>query len=38
MERDTLQDLGVDGSVILKCFKEIGCEDVDGIDLAKDRD
>ena len=38
MERDNLEDLGVDGSVILKYFKEIGCEDVDGIHLAQDRD
>jgi hypothetical protein len=37
MERDDLEDLGVDGSVILKCFKEIGCQDVDGIHLAQDR-
>ena len=32
MERDNLEDLGVDGSVILKYFKEIGGEG--GIDLA----
>lgn len=38
MERENLEDLGVDGSVILNCFKEIGCEDVDGIDLAQGRD
>ena len=34
MERDKLEYLDVDGSVLLKCFKEIGGEDVHGIDLA----
>jgi hypothetical protein len=38
MERDNLEDLGVDGSVILKCFRKKGGEDVDGIVLAQDRD
>ena len=38
MERDNLEDLGLDGIVILECFKEIGCEDVEGIDVAQDRD
>jgi hypothetical protein len=36
MERDNLEDIGVDRSVILKCLKEIGCEDVDEIDLVQD--
>jgi hypothetical protein len=37
MERDNLEDLGVDRSVILNFFKEIVCEDMYGIDLAQER-
>jgi hypothetical protein len=38
MERDHAEDVVVDGRVILKCFKEIGCNVVDWIHLAVDSD
>lgn len=33
----TRESLGIDGSLILKCtyLKEMGCEDIDFIDLAQ---
>jgi hypothetical protein len=39
METDHLEDLGLDGKVILRfILKEIGWEGMNWIDLAKDRD
>jgi hypothetical protein len=39
MERDKLEDQGVDVRIILRwIIKEIGCGGMDWIDLAQDRD
>jgi len=37
-KRDNLGDLGVDGRIILRCLQEVGCGDMDWIELAQDRD
>jgi hypothetical protein len=38
-ERDHLGDAGVDGSIIFKVdLQEVGCECMDWIELAQDRD
>jgi len=37
-ERGHLEDTGVDGRVILRWILEVGCEGMDWIDLAQDRD
>jgi hypothetical protein len=38
MGRDHSEDLGVDGRIILKYLREIGCDILDWIDVAEDRD
>jgi hypothetical protein len=38
MERDNAENMAIDWSVILKCFKEKVCNRVDCILLAVDRD
>jgi hypothetical protein len=35
---DNLEYMGVDGRIILKLTRENGCEDVDWIHLAEDRE
>jgi len=38
-ERDHLEDLGVEGSIIIKMdLQEVGCGGMDWIELAQDRD
>jgi len=38
-ERDHLEDDGVDGRTIFKMdLQEVGCRDIDWIELAQDRD
>jgi hypothetical protein len=37
-ERDHLQDLGIDGRIILKWISNVGMGSVDWIDMAQDRD
>ena len=37
-ERDHLEDPDVDGRIILRYLQEVGCEGMDWIDVAQDRD